>query len=184
MYQLIREIELDDILRHIKDTLKMLDEIKYEKRVINQNVDKWHYITARNCKLITASRAEAYKQAVDIINKKSTTMEGYLIKCPETERELFDIGNAYNNCLPIYRDKIIDEGAIIYSMYAIQDNGTTEEIPSITFEVTKDYDFVQIKTFNDADVTDEKIMFILKQWRKFARKEERNGQKIHANTQP
>ena len=183
MYQTIKDIDLSDILRTISDTLAMLASINYENRTINQNVDKWHYITARNCKLITSSRAEEYSHAVSIINAKSTVIDGYLIKCPETERELFDIGNAYNNCLPIYRDKIIDEGAIIYSMYSIDETGRQETIPTITFEVTKDYDFVQIKTFNDADVTDEQIMLILKEWRKFARKENKNGQKIHANTQ-
>lgn len=183
MYQTISHIDLSDILRNIKDTLSMLDKIGYSDRTINQNVDKWHFITARNCKLISDSREDEYTAAVKLINEKSTIVDGYLIKCPETERELFDIGNAYNNCLPIYRDKIIDEGAIIYSMYTADETGRYEAIPSITFEVTKDYDFVQIKTFNDADVEDETIMQILKKWRKFARKEEKNGQKVYANTQ-
>lgn len=180
MYRSMTYVDIDDILRTIKDTLSMLDKIGNTNRIINQNVDKWHFITARNCKLISNSRAEEYSQAVTKINEKSTVIDGYLIKCPETEKELFDIGNAYNNCLPIYRDKIIDEGAIIYSMYSTTQ---TEQIPSITFEVTKDYDFVQIKTFNDMDVADEQIMEVLKKWRKFARKENKDGQKVYASQQ-
>lgn len=180
MYSSMTHVDLSDILRTIKDTLIMLEKIEYPNRTINQNVDKWHFITARNCKLITDTRAEEYSAAVAIINEKSTTIDGYLIKCPETEKELFDIGNAYNNCLPIYRDKIIDDGAIIYSMYA---EDQVEKVPSVTFEVTKDYEFVQIKTFNDMDVIDEQIMEVLKKWRKFARKENKNGQKVYASQQ-
>jgi hypothetical protein len=180
MYQTIQHIDLSDILRNIKDALSMLDKMGYPNRTINQNVDKWHFIVARNCKLISNSRAEAYSQAAAKINEKSMIVDGYLIKCPSTEQELFDIGNAYNNCLPIYRDKIIDENAIIYSMYSIDQS---ENIPSVTFEVTKNYDFVQIKTFNDMDVCDEQIMEVLKKWRGLARKEIKDGQKVHANQQ-
>ena len=111
--------------------------------------------------------------AAQIINRNSRTVDGWLIKCPESEQELFDIGNRYNNCLPIYRDKVIDEGAIIYSMYKVDNDGNiVDPMPPITFEVNYELDFIQIKTFNDVDVTDPDIINIIKKWRTQIRRQE------------
>jgi hypothetical protein len=100
-------------------------------------------------------------------------MDKWLIKCPETETELFNIGDAYNDCLLIYRDKIIDNGAVIYSMYPLDDNDNPMDcIPPVTFEVTPGLDFVQIKTFNDVDVTDKAVLETLNKWRTAIRRKE------------
>lgn len=121
------------------------------------------------------------------INAYSAIIDGYLIQCPTTETELFKIGNEYNNCLPIYRDRIIDDGAVIYSIYKLDDEGNKiEDVPSVTFEVTWNFDFIQIKTFNDQDVCDPDILELLKKWQKTARKkkgEYENGKAAYAHNE-
>ena len=171
---------INSTLRNIRDTFNMQREIGIDDTYINQNIEKWHFITARNCKIIKESRSEEYSVAAGIINRNSRIVDGWLIKCPDTERELFDIGNRYNNCLPIYRDKIIDSGAIIYSMYPVDDeNNVTEKMPPVTFEVNSVLDFIQIKTFNDVDVTDNSIIDVIKKWRTQIRRQERGEASVN-----
>jgi hypothetical protein len=172
MYDANQSVDIDSILRTIDDTFEMQKEAGIKSTYISQNIYKWHWITARNCKLIKESRQEEYSQAVEKINQYSMIVDDYLFRCPETEKELFEIGNRYNNCLPIYRDKIIDNGAIIYSMYPVENGVVIDNMPPVTFEVTKDFDFIQVKTFNDADVEDPKILEVIKKWRQKARRKE------------
>jgi hypothetical protein len=150
---------------YLKDTIQML--VKMELPIeIQQNITKWHYITSRNYKIYTKSREEEYqKVAADINDKYSMIVDDYLIACPKTEKELLAIGHSYNNCLPKYRDEIIDNNAIVLSMYPANNGKVEYGIPPITFEVNKCLDFIQIKTFFDADVTDEKVLKTLKKWR-------------------
>ena len=179
MYRNGGEIDLEAILRTALDALSMQRKMDNNDTDIVQNIRKWHYIISRNFKILKDSRQDAYGAAVEKINVNSRIVDGWLIKCPTTERELFNIGARYNNCLPLYRDKIIDTNAIIYSMYPVNDDGEiTNPMPPVTFEVTAGLDFVQIKTFNDADVTDEAIISVLKKWRtqiRQGRKETANG---------
>lgn len=176
MYSVDQTFDLDAALRTIRDTIQMQREIGIDDNYINQNLYKWHFITARNCKILKVSRQDEYLLAAQIINRNSRKVDSWLIKCPESEQELFDIGNQYNNCLPIYRDKVIDEGAIIYSMYKVDNDGNiVDPMPPITFEVNNNLDFIQIKTFNDADVTDPAIINTIKKWRTQIRKQERRS---------
>lgn len=173
MYSADQSFELNAALRTIRDTIQMQREIGIDDTYINQNLYKWHFITARNCKILKVSRNEEYALTAQIINRNSRTIDGWLIKCPDSEQELFDIGNRYNNCLPIYRDKVIDEGAIIYSMYKVDDNSNiVDPMPPVTFEVNLELDFIQIKTFNDADVNDPDIINVIKKWRTQIRRQE------------
>lgn len=159
--------DLRDVVRRLYDVYKMLAPQGTLKP--RQNLEKWHFIVSRNNAIKKNSRAEEYTEAAKRINNASGVIGGYEIKCPETEDELFAIGEAYNNCLPTYRDRIIDEGAIIFSMYKVDKIGNIiEDIPSVTFEVTATGDFIQIKTFNDQDVDDPHIISILKEWRRKA----------------
>ena len=172
MYDISNSVDIISILRTIYDTLQMQKEVGTTSPYISQNIYKWHWITARNCKLIKNSRQDEYSSAVEKINQYSMIVDGYLFRCPETEKELFEIGNRYNNCLPIYRDRIIDNGAIIYSMYPVDNGVVIDNMPPVTFEVTKDFDFIQVKTFNDADVDDPEILEVIKKWRQKARRKE------------
>lgn len=157
--------DLRNITMHLYDVYKMIDPNDTLKP--KQNLDKWHFIVSRNNAIKKNSRAEEYTEAANRINNASGVIGGYEIKCPETEDELLAIGDAYNNCLPTYRDRIIDEGAIILSMYKLDPLGNAaEDIPSITFEITASGDFIQIKTFNDQDVDDPYIISVLKEWKK------------------
>ena len=172
MYDMEYYIDIDAMLRTICDVFSMQKEAGVQSHYISQNIYKWHWITARNCKLIRESRQNEYLAAVEEINKYSMIVDDYLIRCPETEKELFEIGNRYNNCLPIYRDKIIDNGAIIYSMYPVKDGVVVDNMPPVTFEITKGFDLIQIKTFNDVDVEDVEILDTIKKWRQKAKRKD------------
>ena len=170
MFSYDDDFPLNGMLRNTKDAIAMQREMGNKSLHIPQNIVKWHSITGRNFHLLKNSRQEEYTRAVLIINQNSFVVDGYLIECPTTEKELYNIGEEYQDCLPLYRDKIIDDNAIIYSMYPVNEAGEkTGEIPPVTFEVTSDLDFIQIKTFNDADVIDPEILNVLKKWKSKAK---------------
>lgn len=155
------------IAMNIRDIGKMLTDMNQEVKV-QQNVSKWHFITSRNYQIFKKSRADEYATAASHLNARFAAKIGqYLIQCPDTEQELFNIGNKYSNCLPTYRDRIIDENVKIFSLYQLNDAGNViDDIPSVTFEVNDNLDFIQIKTFFDADVTDPAIISVIKEWRR------------------
>ena len=167
LYQGLEECSPGRIAMHIRDIGKMLTDMNQEVAV-QQNVSKWHFITSRNYQLFKNSRADEYSVAAAKLNERFAAKIGnYLIQCPDTEQELLTIGNKYNNCLPTYRDRVIDDNAKIFSLYQLDDAGNViDDIPAVTFEVNDNLDFVQIKTFFDADVTDPAVLFVIKEWRK------------------
>ena len=66
--------------------------------------------------------------------------------------------------------KVIEK---ICTKVAVIDNGNiVDPMPPVTFEVNLELDFIQIKTFNDADVTDPDIINIIKKWRTQIRRQE------------
>lgn len=167
LYQGLEACSPSRIAMHIRDIGKMLTDMNQEI-LIQQNVAKWHFITSRNYQLFKKSRADEYATAAAKLNERFAAKIGkYIIQCPDTEQELLTIGNKYNNCLPTYRDRVIDDNAKIFSLYQTDDNGNViDAIPTVTFEVNDNLDFVQIKTFFDADVTDPAVLFVIKEWRK------------------
>ena len=166
-YNNLDSVDLVSNSRYVRDIYKMLNTMHLPIEPV-ANIHKWHNIVSRNYQIFKESRADEYAMAAKILNERySTIIDGYLIRCPETETELFEIGNKYNNCLPTYRNRVIDENAMIFSVYRLDtDNNIIEEIPSVTFEVNKLLDFIQIKTFFDADVTDEDMLELLKSWKR------------------
>lgn len=167
LYQGLFDSAPSRIAMNIRDIAKMLTDMNQEL-VMQQNVKKWHFVTSRNYKLFKSSRAEEYDIAATMLNDVyAAKIQNYLIQCPDTEQELFMIGTKYCNCLPTYRDRVIDENAKIFSLYLLDDNGNViEDVPSVTFEINDDLDFIQVKTFFDADVTDTEILSVLREWRK------------------
>ena len=167
LYQGLEVCSPSRIAMHIRDIGKMLTDMNQEI-IVQQNVAKWHFITSRNYQLFKKSRADEYTAAAAKLNERFAAKIGnYIIQCPETEQELLTIGNKYNNCLPTYRDRVIDDNAKIFSLYQTDDAGNVvDAIPTVTFEVNDNLDFVQIKTFFDADVTDPAVLFVIKEWRK------------------
>lgn len=169
-YNRIDYVHLANNSRSLRDIYAMLNAMNLPIDA-SPNISKWHSIVFRNYQIFKKSRADEYAEATKRLNEKySTIVDGYLIRCPETEQELFAIGNKYNNCLPTYRDRVIDEHVMIFSVYQLDsDNNIIEDIPSVTFEVNKLFDFIQVKTFFDADVTDEDVLHTLQLWRKKVR---------------
>ncbi len=166
-YNSLDSVQLVNSCRYLRDIYNMLKTMNLPIDV-SPNISKCHSIVSRNYQIFKKSRAEEYAAAAKHLNDNySIIVDGYLIKCPETEQELFEIGNKYNNCLPTYRDRVIDENVMIFSVYQLDDdNNVVESIPSVTFEVSKYFDFIQVKTFFDVDVTDENMIEVLQTWKK------------------
>jgi preprotein translocase subunit Sss1 len=159
-------------MNYLKDTLEMIHK-NGMKVQLQQNIRRWHHITSQNSRIFKNPRQEEFSKAVAKINAMGRhVFDSYEIKCPEDETYFYVLGEAYNNCLAKYRDEIIDRNGIVYCIY---NRNTPDAIPEVTFEVNKDFDFIQIKTFNDEDVTDPDIIKMLKEWQKIARKGLCNG---------
>lgn len=161
----LEQMSVVNVAQYLRDTIQMLQKMGLPLD-IQQNIVKWHYITSRNYRIYSHSREEEYqKVAEEINNKYSFIVDDYLIACPKTEKELLAIGHSYNNCLPKYRDEIIDNKALVLSMYPVKEGVVEYGIPPITFEVSHCLDFIQVKTFFDADVTDDSVLKTLRKWR-------------------
>ena len=61
---------------------------------------------------------------------------------------------------------VVVDDKILRKLYSENGERITFFDTEVTFEVTKDLDFVQIKTFFDVDVVDPKVISILKTWKR------------------
>lgn len=165
-YADITKANIVNIIRMLRDCVTMATKMNLEKKIC-QNFDEWHSILGRNFAVFQKPRNDEFvNAAININNLYSYQINDYLIKCPTTEAELFNIGFAYHNCLPTYRDRIIDQNAIVLSIYRLDKQGdVVDQIPEYTFEINKNLDIVQLKTFFDADVTDTEILDVVKTWK-------------------
>ena len=57
-------------------------------------------------------------------------------------------------------------------MYPVKDGVVIDNMPPVTFEVTQEFDLIQIKTFNDVDVEDISVLETIKKWRQKAKRKE------------
>lgn len=165
-YSDLTKADVSKTARILRDCIVMTNKMNLERKIC-QNFGNWHNILSRNFTVFQKPRADEFKNAAININAMySYRTDEYLIQCPSTERELFNIGCAYHNCLPTYRDRIIDKSAIILSIYRLDEQGAViDEIPAYTFEINKDLDIIQLKTFFDADVADVEIINVVKNWK-------------------
>lgn len=165
-YSNLTNVNTSTVARELRDCCLMATKMNQEKKLC-QNFSEWHSVLSRNFNVFQKPRHEEFiNAAANINNRYSYRTDDYLIQCPTTERELFDIGFAYHNCLPTYRDRIIDNNAIILSIYKLDEEGSViDKIPAYTFEINRDLDIIQLKTFFDADVSEPSILDIVKTWR-------------------
>lgn len=166
-YKDITKVDISNVTRQLRDCITMASKMNQEPKIC-QNFDEWHSILARNFAVFQKPRADEFINAAKTINQMySYRTNEYLIQCPNTENELFSIGFAYHNCLPTYRDRIIDKNAVVLSIYKLDDDGNViDEIPEYTFEINKNLDIIQLKTFFDADVTNAEIIDVVRMWKK------------------
>ena len=88
--------------------------------------------------------------------------EGYIIRPPKSEKELVDEGNLLHHCVASYRDKIIDEHAIVLFCRKVDEPST----PLYTIELDyqpgdTNFTIVQFKKIYDADVTEPELLKML-----------------------
>lgn len=159
--RLSRKTNIMDLMNHYIDAISVLPDWKYP----TSNVEVFHVISTRNAKILKNRRAEEFAVATHKLRKLIWDSGSYVFSPIQTEDELFYIGERYNNCLPIYRDKIIDEGAIVIAVYKETQDGSLEECPDVVFEVGPKLDIIQIKTFNDEDVTDPDMIALISEWK-------------------
>ena len=143
-------------IRSYRDCYTMMKQYGIDVQ-LGQNIAKHHFYVSRNFNAMKIDRNEEYDVVAKRRNQHSVRRHDYEIKMPESIKELVRIGIAYNNCLPTYVNRIIDDDAIVYSIYK---NG--QDIPPVTFELSSNYDVIQVKTFNDMDVDDPEMLAIVR----------------------
>ena len=153
---------ISSLMRHYMDAVAVLPVGKYP----TNNIEIFHVITTRNNKIFEARRPEEFAMAAEKLRKLIWDNGEYLFRPIQTEEELFFIGERYNNCLPVYRDKICDEGAVVVAVYKQNADGTLAECPDVVFETSSRLDIIQIKTYNDEDVTDPFFIEMIANWKK------------------
>ena len=155
-------LNLIRVMMHYMDAIKVLPQWKYP----TNNIELFHVITTRNKKIFEVRRPDEFAAAAVRLRKLAWENEPYCFRPIQTEDELFYIGERYNNCLPVYRDKIIDEGAVVIAIYKRDNDGNLENCPEVVFETSPVLDIIQIKTFNDQDVTDKFMIDMISAWKK------------------
>ena len=147
---------IKSICSHYLDAICMLPaeqacDPKYYRRV--PDVERYHVITTRNVGIMKTSRASEFAVAAERLRKLKWEDSRYIYKPFDTEEELFFVGQQYNNCLPVYRDKIID-GAVLVCAYEKNEDGTMAGCPDFVFELTPYLDVLEISTYNNEEITD------------------------------
>jgi hypothetical protein len=160
-------VTIKSIFSHYMDAINMLsaDKIANPKYYRTNDVERYHGITLRNSVIFDKPRADEFKAAAIKLRKLKYDDGTYLFKPFDTEEELFFVGQQYNNCLPIYRDKIIDNGAVLVCAYRKTDFGI-EECPDFVFEVTPYLDVLEISTYNNEEVVDPDRVEAVRNFRK------------------
>ena len=175
-YAATRGMPISNLMNHYIDALSVLPVGRYP----TNNIEVFHAITTRNSAIMEHRRPEEFTAVAESLRKlvwDSPDYE-YHFRPMQTEDELFYVGERYNNCLPIYRDKIIDENAIVVCVYH-KENGVLEKCPSVVFEVTPYLDIIQVKTYNDADVTDRSMLNMISDWKEAKRYLLSNGRTVY-----
>lgn len=155
------------IFSHYMDAINMLpkEHVVDPKYYRTNDVERYHGITTRNCKIFQVPREAEFAAAAVRLRKLKYDNGEYVFTPFQTEEELFFVGQQYNNCLPIYRDKIIDDGAILVCAYKKTPSGL-EECPDFVFEVTPHLDVLEISTYNNEEVKDPDKLEAVREFRK------------------
>ena len=155
------------IFSHYMDAINMLpkDKVTNPKYYRTSDVERYHGITSRNCKIFQSPREDEFKLAATRLRKLKYDDGEYVFSPFQTEEELFFVGQQYNNCLPVYRDKIIDDGAVLVCAYKKTPLGV-EDCPDFVFEVTPHLDVLEISTYNNEEVTDPDKLESVRNFRK------------------
>lgn len=156
------------IFSHYIDAIQMLpaDAASNPKYYRTNDVERYHGITTRNSSIYQAPRTEEFKLAVEKLRKLKYDDGTYYFAPFQTEDELFFVGQQYNNCLPVYRDRIIDDGAVLICAYKKTSDGGTEECPDFVFELTPHLDVLEISSYNNEEVTDADKLESVRAFRK------------------
>lgn len=173
-------IRISALMGHYMDAVSVLADGKYP----TNNIEIFHVITTRNKQIFETLRPEEFSLAAEKLRKLIWDNGECLFRPIQTEEELFYIGERYNNCLPVYRDKIIDEGAVVVAIYKKNNDGELEECPGVVFEVSPRLDIFQIKTYNDEDVTDPEMIALISEWKKAKSYLLTNGRLVYRDPEP
>lgn len=156
------------IFSHYVDAIKMLpaEAAANPKYYRTNDVERYHGITTRNSSILQKPREEEFKLAAEKLRKLKYDDGTYIFAPFQTEEELFFVGQQYNNCLPVYRDKIIDDGAVLVCAYKKSADGGKEECPDFVFEVTPHLDVLEISSYNNEEVRDPDKIEAVRAFRK------------------
>lgn len=147
-----------------RDCLIMAKAANIKADKFPQNIVKYHRILQKNTDVLKNPRTEEFKEAVSMYSRLTKEMkkEGYIIRPPQSEHELVEEGNVLHHCVASYRDKIIDEKAIVLFCRKIDDPDT----PLYTIELEykpgdTSFSVAQFKKVYDADVVEPELLKML-----------------------
>jgi hypothetical protein len=147
------------------DAIAMLpdDKIANPTWYRTNDVERYHVITVRNSKLMQNPREEEFAAATERLRKMKWENNEYIFRPFKDEEELFFVGQQYNNCLPIYRDKIID-GAVLVCAFKKTAAGNEEDCPDFVIEFTPRLDVLEASTYNNVDISDADRLQVLRDY--------------------
>lgn len=127
-----------------------------------QNIKKYHNILAKNVDILKNPRTEEFKEAVSLYSRLAKEIDGYIIRPPKDEFELLEEGTMLHHCVASYRDKIIDDKAIVLFCRKAEE----PDVPLFTIELEytpgdTSFTVSQFKQLYDADVTDKAMLKVL-----------------------
>ena len=153
------------LIRMYFDSIRMIpnDVVQNYKTYNTNNVLNFHSITTRNHHIMAEARPEEFELATLRLRKLKWETPEYLMRPFKNEAELFYVGELYNNCLPTYRDRIIDNGAILIAAFK-KDESKVD--PDFVFEVTPRLDVLEVSTYNNEEVVDDERLSVVSAFRK------------------
>lgn len=144
----------------LRDTIIMAQTNGLPIDKLPKNITKYHAILAANCDITKNPRTEEFKEATSMYNRLEAESDNYIVRVPRDEKDLLEEGNLLHHCVASYRDKIIDDKAIVMFLRKKDD----PDSPYVTIELDEDLNFLQIKEIYDADVTDKDVLSYLTKW--------------------
>jgi hypothetical protein len=135
------------------------------------NIRSAHYYILNNTSY--AEDEEKNKQFVKAINEYrhlEYTGEKYSVVVPKDISDMIDEGTSMHHCIASYVDRVIDNKQIVLFC---RDNESLDK-SLVSFEVSAELEFVQIKEKYDNDVQDIEILEFLKEWQEI-KQAEMNG---------
>lgn len=168
----------------MRDYLKIAEKYGLEVDPLPTNLRAAHFYIQNNvCYADNPEKDKQFKSAVEKYKHLEMSNEKYSVIVPESINAMIDEGMQMHHCIANYVD-LVCNGTIVLFLRK------TEELKEsfVSFEVTPDGEFVQIKGKFDADIVEteeesenNEVLCFLKKWREEKYDESKANEEVHAD---